>query len=105
LAAYFDNRVNYGDVPLMRTGESAVVNAAFAVFENLDRLTSLLAERLEDVDWMEFEKTVQRLQKLSEDISHEGGGEAGGEDLTWDELNRQIVSVVFACRLEGFLTL
>jgi len=105
LAAYFDNRVNYGDVPLMRTGESAVVNAAFTVFENLDRLTSLLAERLEDVDWVEFEKTVQRLQKLSEDISHEGSGEAGGEDLTWDELNRQIVSVVFACRLEGFLTL
>ncbi len=104
-AAFLDNAKLYGPEDLTLIGESAAVNAALSVLNKLAYLTSLLAQDLHSVDGDEFEKTVRQLKKLSEAISKEGSGDATEGGLTWQELNRQIVSVVFACRLEGFLAI
>jgi hypothetical protein len=104
-AALVDNAANWGIADLPHPTLSTAANVAMAVLSKLVNLTATLAEDLRLVDWDEFETTWKELKTLSQRIGTEAAESGTSDGLSWEELNRQIVSVVYACRIEGFLAL
>lgn len=105
MGTFFVERVRsngFNDVNV--PGEPTAVVTTLSAMVALVRFTANLADDLHTIDWDEFEDTYRRLKKLSEDVGR--ASTAGAEeDLTLKELNQQLVSVVYACRIEGFISI
>lgn len=105
MGALFATRVRlngFNDVNVL--GEPTAVVSTLNAMVALVRFTANLADDLQTIDWDEFEDAYHRLKKLSEDIGRASSADAE-EESTFKELNQQIVSVVYACRIEGFISI
>ena len=104
-AAFTSNLEAWGSGALTLPGETLVVNSTLSVLNLLVQLLAQLSADLQDLEWEALEALVKELQGHGDAIGTASHAADSKSALAWQDLERHVLSVVSACRLEGLRAL
>lgn len=85
--------------------ESEIASAVVQSVALLHRFALVLSKDLFAVDWEKFDTLYEALKVLSDIISAKRDLQVPNDNMSFAELDRELMNVIFACRLDAFKSL